>query len=290
MNIANMLDAKARTLAKTLKHTEGELLDVLIEMRRTRSFEALRWSGVWDYCVSKKGLGLSDSQAFYFKKVAEKSEQVPELKAAIDDGTLTLSQARRIVPVITPENHAAWIKMAVDETQKDLEHAVSEVNPNARPKERLKPTEMRLGITPALEKKFRHVQDLESQRQGRAVTLEETIEAMTELYLERKDPVRKAERVILSSRKPMKFAPPEPGRRHITAALGHAVRLRDGFQCTEPGCTQRRWLHLHHILAVADGGLNTLDNLRTVCSRHHAIHHAREPRSSAPRDPQPCLL
>ena len=116
------------------------------------------------------------------------------------------------------------------------------------------------------------------------MSLEETLRAMTELYLDKKDPVRKAERAVLSSRKPKRVSP-KPGRQNFNASLTklgrqpfnaslkHAVHLRDGFQCTETGCLERRWLDLHHIIPVSEGGLNSLGNIRTLCSRHHAATH-----------------
>ena len=37
-------------------------------------------------------------------------------------------------------------------------------------------------------------------------------------------------------------------------------------------CPNRKWLHTHHIRAVAAGGDNELANLRTLCSAHHRAH------------------
>lgn len=35
-------------------------------------------------------------------------------------------------------------------------------------------------------------------------------------------------------------------------------------------------LEVHHVIEVQDGGLNDLDNLRWICTEHHAwIHHER---------------
>lgn len=86
------------------------------------------------------------------------------------------------------------------------------------------------------------------------------------------------------------FTPPQPQaeeprpfcarrkRQPLTAAQKHAVQTRDGGQCTfrdEHGrrCTERRWLHVHHIHHVADGGDNSPDNLTSLCSAHHDLVH-----------------
>src|SRR6185295_9449765 len=98
--------------------------------------------GIFDYYVRR--LKLSNAQAFYFKSVAEKSEEVPEVKEAILQGEITLSQARRIVPAINASNHREWIEKAKTLTQDELERVVTEVNPRAHIRETIKP------ISPAL--------------------------------------------------------------------------------------------------------------------------------------------
>jgi hypothetical protein len=43
-----------------------------------------------------------------------------------------------------------------------------------------------------------------------------------------------------------------------------------------PGCAHTTYVDVHHIQRRADGGLNVIDNLLTVCSVHHrATHHGQ---------------
>jgi hypothetical protein len=44
--------------------------------------------------------------------------------------------------------------------------------------------------------------------------------------------------------------------------------------CRVPGCDQRRWLHIHHLVHVEDGGETVPDNLCALCPVHHRMHHA----------------
>ncbi|MDQ3146394.1 MAG: HNH endonuclease, partial [Actinomycetota bacterium] len=50
------------------------------------------------------------------------------------------------------------------------------------------------------------------------------------------------------------------------------VEDRDGGCCI-PGCGQRRWLHVHHILHRSTGGRTVLENLCCLCPLHHRMHH-----------------
>ena len=61
-------------------------------------------------------------------------------------------------------------------------------------KQRVPRIALQMGVSEKLMLKIRDVQHLESQRQKKTVSLEETLEVLIELYLEKKDPVRRAKR------------------------------------------------------------------------------------------------
>jgi hypothetical protein len=50
------------------------------------------------------------------------------------------------------------------------------------------------------------------------------------------------------------------------------IEQRDGG-CRVPGCRQRRWLHIHHLVHWEDGGPTTSPNLCALCPLHHKLHH-----------------
>ena len=67
-----------------------------------------------------------------------------------------------------------------------------------------------------------------------------------------------------------------PHGRYISSVQRRVLSLRQGGCCGFPGCRYRRYLHGHHMIHWADGGLTTLDNLILVCSKHHrALHEGR---------------
>jgi hypothetical protein len=43
--------------------------------------------------------------------------------------------------------------------------------------------------------------------------------------------------------------------------------------CSFPGCTNRNWLHAHHITHVVHGGRTDEDNLTMLCGPHHRLMH-----------------
>ena len=68
--------------------------------------------------------------------------------------------------------------------------------------------------------------------------------------------------------------PLDSGRRTraISSALQRALISRDGG-CRFPGCTNWRYVDAHHIVHWSDGGETKIQNLVTLCRRHHVLVH-----------------
>jgi hypothetical protein len=189
--------------AKQFFRAESRLLAILQRMDAEKAYRDLGRTSLFEYAV--QDLKLSESVALNLIGVARKSVQVPELKREIDRGELSVSMARKIVPVLTPQNQGEWIEKAKTLTTRALEKEVARVRPQEATPERYRyVTESRIALSLGFDDKsfqaLKRVQDLESQRLRRAATLEEAVQAMTALYLERNDPVVRAERAEARAR------------------------------------------------------------------------------------------
>ena len=60
--------------------------------------------------------------------------------------------------------------------------------------------------------------------------------------------------------------------RTVDDKLRAYIEQRDGG-CTVPGCAQRGWLQIHHIIHAEDGGPTQPSNLCCLCPLHHRLHH-----------------
>src|SRR4051812_12376221 len=116
------LHEEALKRAKNYRRSESELLEILIQIDEKKVYETLGYSSLHTYCV--QALRLTDSHAYALTGVARKSSEVPELKSFIDQGELHLSNARRIVSVVTQENKKEWLEKAVTLSQRDLEREI----------------------------------------------------------------------------------------------------------------------------------------------------------------------
>ncbi|MGE0491358.1 MAG: HNH endonuclease [Vulcanimicrobiota bacterium] len=64
-----------------------------------------------------------------------------------------------------------------------------------------------------------------------------------------------------------------PSTRQATPAQRRAVLRRDGYRCSCPGCPNRLWLDVHHVVFYCRGGPTVPENLIVVCSRCHKNIH-----------------
>jgi len=276
------LHESALFFAKEILRFEAQLLETLTQMEAKKIFASLGYKGIFDYVLN--ALKLSEAQAYYYKRVIQKSAEVPRLSEAVLNGELSLSKARRISSVVTPESCEDWIKKSNELKQRDLEAEVAKINPKAKVREGTKPVgpkliQLTVALTPEVEALLKRVKDLESQRTKTDACWNEVLQHSCEAYLDKHDPVRRAER--LTWRKSRTSSPPKRGRHPISAHVKHQVNLRDRGQCVERNpdgtrCSDRRWLEFDHVIKVEDGGLNTVENLRTLCGFHHRRRHAAE--------------
>lgn len=265
------LHGRALAAAGRYKRAHAELLDIVIRVDEARLYLAFDLGSSFSYCVEK--LGLTEDVACSFIAVARKARAVPELKIAIDAG-LDFTKAKQVARVITPENQAELLATAAASSTRELERAIVKDHPREAVVERVRIVaedrhKLELGLSEELLMKLRRAQDLACNKAKKAASLEDTLAAVLELYLEREDPQRKAER-----------AKPGAGDvagdlagEEIPAASLHAVNRRDGGRCQKPGCGRTRWIEIHHRVPRAAGGTHEPENLITLCGFHHRRLH-----------------
>lgn len=266
MDIQMQIHEKALKVVKQYKRSESDLIEVIQEADAHRVYSRFKCKNLYEYTM--KVLELSESIALNFIAVARKAKEVPELKEVIKSGALSVSKARKITPVLTKSNQKEWLQMAVALPQKKLEQQVAKACPKEAVPEKIKfvsehRLNLQMGISENLSQKLRRAQDLESQRHKKPTSLEETLEAVLDFYLENEDPLVKSDK--LKARKNL--------------SVSRQIDLRDGGQCTfldESGkrCEERRWLDVHHVIPKSRGGLGTFENLTTLCSGHHRMTHS----------------
>ena len=151
-------------------------------------------------------------------------------------------------------------------------------------KEKIKPVDKEVShlsvfVTLDTESDIKKLQDLLSQKLGRAATLQDVIEWAVKTTKEKFSPEEKSLRSEKRKAAVQKVKPVVSlGRMPIPSSVKHAVVKRGAFQCSFKSpqgvrCQTKRWLNFHHEHEVSQGGPNTPDNLTFLCTSHHRWIH-----------------
>jgi hypothetical protein len=273
---------KAVRIGKEFKNLEGELISVLQEVEAEKVFSYLGFTSLFQYCL--KVLKLSEDQSYTYIRIARASKEVPALKAALEMKSLSISNAKKIASVITVENQTEWLEKGQRLKSRELDREIVKSHPEKACREKVKPIteslyELRCTLSAEGEKHLKRALDIVAQNIGK--TLEEVLKE----FVERHDPVKKAERSLQRKRQApvTKLVAYKNGKRtKVPQPLRHEAMKEANGQCShqEPSgerCPNQRYLEVHHCRPVSIGGEHRLDNLQVLCSSHHRIEHRSSP-------------
>ena len=137
MNLYQAIHENAVRCARHYQRAEAALIDALQKVDNKKVYAQMGYSSLFEY--ARLALRLSESTAYAFIRVARKSVEIPQIKAAIEAGTLSLSNAKRIAAVITPANQELWIARASNQTQVELDREIAKESPMTAIPERILP-------------------------------------------------------------------------------------------------------------------------------------------------------
>jgi len=286
---ANSLHEKALVLSREHRWVESQLVSLLMKIDRLQLYRLLGCASLFTYVVSM--LGFSEGAAYQLITVARKAKDIALLRTALEEQRLSVAKASRIVSVLSAENASELIDFASRHTSRETDLEVAR-RTGRDGNERCSSLKIPVRVL----EKLKHVQSLMG-----VVEFEAMLESLADYYIEREDPVKKAERALAKraasaesgpansarseraesvrskSRAPSRNSA-HPKRKPLTAHELHTVNARDGRRCAfidanGNRCPNERWLHVHHLQSVARGGTNEPENLVTLCSRHHQLVH-----------------
>ena len=243
-------------------------------------------------------LGLAKKEAVRLVLVARELESLPHLRRQANEGEISWSKLREVVRVATLETERDWAELCAVRTYAEIEDLVARSQRGEIPVERLVRSRPRSEIRWKFDADQmalieRGLQSL-SQREGRALAMEEAIEVLFAEHLSGQQPDEElieslsqealqdlqwtdlinAETEACPGNDQVEIV--NPKSRIPTPAQRRKLLRRDGYCCAVPGCQNSLWLNIHHVIFYADGGLTIGDNLITVCTCcHKNIHEGR---------------
>ena len=113
----------ACAVARRFRDCETSLILVIQEVDRARLYfkyecECLVWFVV-------EHMGLSRTTASYYCKIARAAYEFAPLQAAIAEGKVHMTNARKIAGILTEENAEAWVEAACQNSSRDLEFLIA---------------------------------------------------------------------------------------------------------------------------------------------------------------------
>jgi hypothetical protein len=192
------LHEKAINISSNYLKYEAMLVSVLQELDLNKTYLHYEQASLYVYCINL--LKLSESATYALISIARKSVKVPELKQAIEEKRITLTNARRIVPVITQSNKDEWLTKTASLSPLKLERALAQSFPDKV----TQPTKFKYksDSTARLETDvpvnvldlLKRAQEILSQKNNEHVDVPHALEAVLKEFVERHDPVQKAAR------------------------------------------------------------------------------------------------
>ena len=262
------------------QQSDTDLVKWVERIDRLQTFEKFGLTSTFLYCFNVLELPRAKSHAV--KSVAQKSREIPELHAAVEAGH-SLWTIAKLVPHITNQNKHVWLDRLVTLDKAEVEEQISKISKRKKGDD-IDKGEEHARLSGDLDNEtlelFKQAQALVSKSKRKNASVNDVLKAALETFLEKNDPVRKADRALVRKKVFSTEKKPEnTGKRvPLTAAEEHAVNKRDRGQCQAPHpdgekCGSRYFTEIHHIVNVELGGANAPENLTTLCSGHHRVVH-----------------
>ena len=294
---------RTQDLVSLERKTTLELVEHLREIERRLLFLEYGYSSLFEFAV--KHLGLSEGSAHRRISAMRLMRDVPEAKAKIESGEISLSNASQVQTAfraahLKPEQKRETLEKISGMTQKECQSALLELAPNVAAKllERDRQiSEEQYEIKLVVSKEI-HGQ-IDELKAFLAHTLSDAGTSALLVYLVQKELKHQNKKRGLSAEGKNENGEKNANcerentesdsatvqtkivrsRKHISNRVRREIWVRAQGQCEASSsngrCQSRYQLELDHIVPHAKGGVDSVENLRLIC-RAHNLQHAVE--------------
>ncbi|MBT4762216.1 MAG: hypothetical protein HOO06_11000 [Bdellovibrionaceae bacterium] len=201
------INQQALNAVKYLKNAEYDLVKILQKVDENKVYAYYGFRSLFQYTLS--ALHLTESQAYSYISVARKSQQCPALDEALKKKDVSVSKLKQVIAQITPSNQIEWIDRVKTMSKRELENLVAKSNPHIRIPEQARMVaenliHLQMPISESRFKKFQRVNELLCQKTNKVIKMQDVIEQLCDLYIEKHDPLKKAERAQMREEKKLK--------------------------------------------------------------------------------------
>ena len=245
-----------------------------LELRAARLLARMDGTYHWAYrgcsSIAQYGEmhGLSGREARMLAAVGKALALQPKLEQEILSGKLSLDAAAALGKVY--ENPAMvrdgedWLVWAEQWPLRQLER---QIRKRLREVETGEPvTTLTAFLTCSGREMFERARQLACRKENKLLSEGETVEVLSDHYLDSFDPERKTPRA-----RRMANTMGRSGR-HVPAEVSRTVVARQGDRCAVPGCDHDIWMNKAHIDAHSRSGSREAENFHYLCRQHHVFY------------------
>jgi len=269
-------------LIKVDRHTTIELLHHLLEVKSRRLHIEYGFTNLWDMLT--RGYGYAEGSAQRRLSAMDLIHTHPEVEKRIIDGRLSLSVAALMQVCLRKKSFTArqrddLLRDLEGKSTRDAERVIAKIIPKAIPKDKetaltIEHTQLTIVIDETLRLQIEKLKALLSHIKPN-MTNAELLKYLTEQGLKKFDKTQAPTRPRKSRLPPAQAV--SYSRIRIPRSIERAVRQRDQNRCTYVdsvsgrACTATHLIQCDHIIPVAYGGTNNIENLRLRCQAHNLL-------------------
>jgi hypothetical protein len=286
--------AEIRSLVDDERRITRELIERIAFVDQHRLYAEIGFPSLFAWLV--EGLKYSKASAYRRIQAARFVKAVPEAREMIESGAVnvtTLSNLQcairneeKTMGAIPRERKMELLAMVDEKSSEQAERIVAEefgIQPVAQGEVRAVcggRTSVTLVFSAEQIALLERLKEVSAHSHFNA-SLEEVLELAMKDALKKRDPLLKQSRSRENSDSPFGFAA-EPivqtgNRQPLKSSLRNQVLRRDGGKCTyrdpvtKRVCASRHQVEIDHIMPVAYGGKDELQNLRCLCRAHNRL-------------------
>ncbi|MGE0631120.1 MAG: HNH endonuclease [Pseudobdellovibrionaceae bacterium] len=272
--------------SQTERNLTVEVIELLEEFESRKYYLELGFGSLMDFCIQE--LKYSESAAYRRISAMRTSRDVPEIKQALQEGTLNLvnvTQAQTLFKAEAKNNNAytkeekrTLLKSLENKSKREAEKIIAQESPLLALQEKVRPTgdnktQITLTIDDVLMEKLATIKNLTSHKNPNP-SYSDLIDMLADIALKKLDPQNPS----LSQRK---ATPPVVSKNlgYVSARIKREVWKEGVCSHTDPEtgrkCGSKFQLEIDHVIPIAKGGTSNIENLRLVC-RNHNLFYARK--------------
>jgi len=273
------LVANFKAVSQQSKKLEVDLLLFMIEVKRRQLHGLYGYYNLARFCVAE--IGISEDAAWKRSAAINTFYNYPQFFELLKEGKTYVSQIAMVAAKITEANSDQILDFIPGKSKNELKFFLSRIDldGNIKPKEE-ETISVKIDCPRATYEKLQRTRGLMQQKM-RFPRNEDVLDRSLDAYLDKHDPMRKAERAEHRKNnfrnKSEAACPGASGYKkslNVSSSDKHSIFLRDQGQCTYVSpfgkrCEEKSVLQIDHIIMKCRGGSNGPNNLRLLCSTHN---------------------